>query len=72
MINPYLQARLFELPVRALVIEAEPGEIGNLARLFGSEGIRPRAVINAFSILALPPVPAKWITQINDLPGVRA
>ena len=72
MINPYLQARLFELPVRALVIEAEPGEIGNLARLFGSEGIRPRAVINAFSILGLPPVPAKWITQINDLPGVRA
>ena len=72
MINPYLQARLFQLPLRPLLVETEPGEAGNLARLFGNEGLRPRAVINAFAMLALPPVPAKWITAINDLPGVRA
>ena len=72
MINPYLQARLFQLPLRPLLVETEPGEAGNLAQIFGSEGLRPRAVINAFSMLALPPVPAKWITAIDDLPGVRA
>jgi len=72
LINPYLQARLFQLPLRPLLVETEPGEAGNLARLFGNEGLRPRAVINAFAMLALPPVPAKWITAINDLPGVRA
>jgi len=72
VINPYLQARLFQLPLRPLLVETEPGEVGNLARFFGSEGLRPGAVINAFSMLALPPVPAKWITAINDLPGVRA
>ena len=72
MINPYLQARLFEIPLRPLLVETEPGEVGNLARLFGSEGLRPRAVINAFSMLGLPPVQAKWISSINDVAGVRA
>lgn len=71
MINPYLQKRLFQLPLRPLLLETEPDQLEAVAGLFGREGITPRAVIRQFSMLGTPPIPAKWITSINAIPGVR-
>ncbi|MFQ6030598.1 MAG: S8 family serine peptidase [Dehalococcoidia bacterium] len=71
MINPYLQRRLFQLPLRPLLLEAEPGQVSAIATLFANEGLTPRAVIPQFSMLGTPPVPAKWIASIDALPGVR-
>jgi subtilisin family serine protease len=72
MINPWLEQRLFELPVRPLLIEAELGEAPQVARFFTREGIEPRSVNQLFSLIATPPIPAKWVRGISDIPGVRS
>ncbi len=72
MINPFLQARLFELPVRPLLIETEPEQLDRVSGMFNQEGIIPHTVVRAFSMMGLPPIPAKFISTINSLPGVRA
>ena len=71
MINPWLEQRLFQLPLRPLLIETELGEAQTVANLFAREGIEPRAVNRLFSLVATPPIPAKWIRAISGLPGVR-
>lgn len=72
MINPFLQKRLFELPVRPLLIETNPDDFDGLTRLFNQEGIIPHTVVRAFSMMGLPPIPAKFISSIDSLPGVTA
>ena len=71
MINPFLQKRIFEFPVRPLLLEVEANQLTTIAGLFSAEGLSPRAVIPQFNMLAIPPVPSKAIERINALPGVR-
>ena len=61
MINPFLLSRLFEFPLRPLLIETEPGALQTVAGVFRQEGITVGNVISEFSMFALPPVPAKNI-----------
>lgn len=72
MINPFLLARLFEFPLRPLLIETEPNALQDVTGFFGKEGITVGNVIREFSMFGIPPVPAKNIEAINRLPGVRA
>lgn len=72
MINPYLQQRLFELPVRPILVETEAAALAPIAAQLEAFGFPLRAVIPSFSMVALLAVPAKLIPVINDLPGVRA
>ncbi|KKL76673.1 hypothetical protein LCGC14_2042530 [marine sediment metagenome] len=73
MLNPYLETRMFEFPLRPLLIEVDPN-VG-LYRLQGvltSMGIALRPAIPTFNMIGLLPVPAKLIEVINALPGVTA
>lgn len=75
MINPYLQRRLFELPVRPVLVETEAGALDVVASAFGSGGPFKgllRNVIPQFSMMGLQAVPAKLIQAIDRIPGVRA
>jgi hypothetical protein len=60
MINPYLQRRLNQFPVRPLLIEVDPGALGGLGGTFRSQGLL-RNVIPQFSMMGVLPVPAKLI-----------
>ena len=71
MINPYLEQRLFELPLRPLLVEAEPNALPGLIALFIGAGLPPHNVVPQFAMFGLPPIPAKQIESINALPGVR-
>lgn len=71
MINPYLQRRLNQFPVRPLLIEVNTAALGELTGLFQGQGLL-RNIIPQFSMIGLLPVPAKLIPYINSLPGVRA
>ena len=72
MINPWLQQRLFELPLRPLLVEVEPNLLNQVSGLFSAQGLGVRSVIPRFSMLSLIAVPAKLISVIDSLPGVRA
>lgn len=72
MINPFLAERLFEFPVRPLLIEFEAQGFDTVARALGGLGLGIGLVTPRFSMMGLLPVPAKLIPVINDLPGVRA
>lgn len=71
MLNPWLQARLYEVPVRPLLIEVEPPGLADIVSALTGGGLSIRSVIPTFSMVALLPVPAKMIQVINSLPGVR-
>ena len=69
MINPGLLRRLFEFPLRPLLIETESESFELLQGMLSAFGIR--SIIPGFSMIATFPVPAKQIKLINELPGVR-
>lgn len=72
MINPYLQQRLFEIPLRPLLVETEPDAFDRVVNLFSNEGLRPHTVVSQFSLMGLPAIPSKFVESVNSLPGVRA
>ena len=72
VINPYLAARLFELPIRPLLVEFEPDALPGVQSALAGLGAVVRNVTPRFSMMGVLPVPAKLIPLINDLPGVRA
>jgi len=71
MINPFLAERINELPLRPLLLEVDPDATQVLLREIGAERVRPRTTISQFSMIALPPVPSRWIEALNAFPGVR-
>lgn len=71
MINPFLAARINELPLRPLLLEVETEAIPDILRSIGALRVQPRTTIRQFSLIALPPVPSRWIEALDALPGVR-
>ncbi|MBW1991260.1 MAG: hypothetical protein JRI59_03895 [Deltaproteobacteria bacterium] len=72
MINPWLQERLFEFPLRPLVVEVEPEALESVVVSLLGRGLGVRKVVRRFSMLGLLPVPARLIPLVDALPGVRA
>jgi subtilisin family serine protease len=72
MLNPYLEARLFALPVRPLLVEVQSQALNTVVGGLRTLGVPVQNVTPLFSMLGVPPVPAKLIRVINALPGVRA
>lgn len=72
MLNPYLEARLFELPVRPLLIEVQSEALNTVLGALRTLGLPAHNITPLFSMLGVPPVPAKLIRFIDALPGVRA
>ncbi|KKL86390.1 hypothetical protein LCGC14_1945180, partial [marine sediment metagenome] len=71
MLNPYLEKRLFSVPVQPVLIEFDANELATvMGQLMGLklpivETIRP------FGFTAIAPVSPSIIRKINALPGVR-
>ena len=72
MINPWLQRRLFELPMRPLLVEVQPEALNAVLGSVLGSGLSIRNVTRRFSMLGLIAVPSKLIPVIDALPGVRA
>jgi len=72
MINPYLAQRLYEFPLRPVLVEVQPDALDSVLGIFGGEGLGIRNVIRRFSFIGLIAVPSKLIPVIDALPGVRA
>lgn len=72
MLNPYLEKRLFEFPVRPVVVEFQLDALSGVQAALRGMGLGIRNSIPQFSMLGLMPVPAKLIPVIDALPGVRA
>ena len=66
-----MERRLFEFPIRPLVVEVAPDALGNVRSRILGLGLGIRNVTPRFSMIGVLPVPAKFIRVINDLPGVR-
>ena len=71
MINPFLQRRLFEFPIRPLLVEMEPGALDGVFSTFLNLSLGVRNVIPFFNMIGLVGVPTALIPVINALPGVR-
>jgi subtilisin family serine protease len=72
VINPYLQRRLNQLPVRPVLVEVETGALNSLLNTFRLQGLGLRNIIPQFSMAGLLAVPSKLIPVLDALPGVRA
>ncbi len=72
MINPWLEARLFQLPIRPVLVEVQPEALESILDSFVGQGLGIRNIIRRFSMIGLVAVPAKLIPVIDTLPGVRA
>ena len=72
MINPWLERRLFEFPIRPVLVEVQPEALESVLGTFLGRGLGVRNVIRRFSMIGLLAVPSKLIPAIDALPGVRA
>ena len=70
-INPFLQRRLFEFPIRPLLVEMEPGALDGIVGSFISRSLGVRNINRTFNMVGLVGVPTALIPVINALPGVR-
>jgi len=72
LINPWLRQRLFEFPIRPVLVEVQPEVLENVLGSFLGRGLAVRNVVRRFSMIGLIAVPSKLIPAIDALPGVRA
>jgi subtilisin family serine protease len=71
MINPWLAQRLFQLPVRPVIVETDASALDRL--LAGPlRQLQVRNRIPLFSMVSLLAVPSRLIPALAALPGVRA
>ena len=71
MLNPYLEKRLYSLPVQPVLVEIDPNQF--LATLGQITGLQLKVVseLPTFGFAAVAPVSPGIIKKINSLPGVR-
>lgn len=71
MLNPYLEKRLYSLPVQPILVEIDPNQLA--ATLGEITGLKLPIVsqLPAFGFAAIAPVSPSVIKKINSLPGVR-
>ena len=71
MLNPYLEKRLYSLPVQPVLVEIDPAQFA--ATLGQITGLNLPIVSNlpSYGFAAVAPVSPSTIKKINSLPGVR-
>ena len=72
MLNPYLEKRMFEFPLRPVLIELQPDALLKVQGILVGMGLAVRNLTPRFSMIGILPVPAKLIPVIDAIPGVRA
>jgi len=71
VLNPYLEKRLYSLPVQPILVEIDPNQLA--ATLGQITGLKLTIVsqLPAFGFAAIAPVSPSIIKKVNTLPGVR-
>ena len=71
MLNPYLEKRLYSLPVQPVLVEIDPNQFAaTLGQVMGLQ-LKVVSELPAFGFAALAPVSPSIIKKVNSLPGVR-
>ncbi|MBA7606334.1 Serine protease AprX [subsurface metagenome] len=71
MLNPYLEQRLYSLPVQPVLVEIDPNQFAaTLGQLTGLQ-LKVVSELPSFSFAAIAPVSPSAIKKINSLPGVK-
>lgn len=71
MLNPYLQKRLYSLPVQPILIEFDSSRLSELSSQVLGLNLNITGRIPDFGFMALAPVAPEIIKKVNNLPGVR-
>ena len=71
MLNPYLEKRLFALPVQPILVEFDPKEIAAVITQITGLSLPIMETIPAFGFAAITPISPEMIRRVNALPGVR-
>ena len=71
MLNPYLEKRLYALPVQPILVEIDPNQLSaTLGQITGLQ-LKVLSQLPTFGFAAIAPVSPGVIKKINSLPGVR-
>jgi len=71
VLNPYLEQRLYSLPVQPVLVEIDPNQFAaTLGQLTGLQ-LKVVSELPSFSFAAIAPVSPSAIKKINSLPGVK-
>ncbi|KKL44776.1 hypothetical protein LCGC14_2362280, partial [marine sediment metagenome] len=71
MLNPYLEKRLFTLPVQPVLVEFDANELRAVMGQLTGLDLPIIETIGKFGFAAIAPVSPSIIKKINALPGVR-
>ena len=72
MLNPGLQASLFRLPVRPIIVETTGADFNRITSELRSSGLELRNATESLSMASFLAASPRRILEINDIPGVRA
>jgi len=71
VLNPYLEKRLYSLPVQPILVEIDPNQLSaTLGQITGLQ-LKVLSQLPTFGFAAIAPVSPSIIKKINSLPGVR-
>lgn len=71
MLNPYLEKRLYSLPVQPVLVEIDPNQfVATLGQLTGLQ-LKVVSELPSFGFAAIAPVSPSVIKKINSLPGIK-
>ncbi|KKK72336.1 hypothetical protein LCGC14_2904900, partial [marine sediment metagenome] len=71
MLNPYLEKRLFALPVQPILVEVDVARINEVLGNITGLKLNVTGTIPSFGFFALAPVSPETIKKVNALKGVR-
>lgn len=71
MLNPYLEKRLFTLPVQPILVEVDVSRISEVLNQVMGLNLQLAGINALFGFVALAPVSPETIKKVNNLPGVR-
>jgi len=71
VLNPYLEKRLYSLPVQPILVEIDPNQLAATIGQITGLNLPIVSQLPAFGFAAIAPVSPSIIKKINALPGVR-
>ncbi len=71
MLNPYLERRLFSMPVQPVLVEFDVAQLAAVGHQLTGLNIPVIGTIPTFGFTAIAPITPELIKKVNALPGVR-
>ena len=71
MLNPYLEKRLFSVPVQPILVEFDPAQFAAVMGQIAGLSLKVASKLPSLGFAAIAPVSPGIIKKVNSLPGVR-